>query len=101
MPSCSNPLFLSVKIEIIHHGYGYGEVEEEDEWEAVTETGMKGFMMPYLHAEKGAETATKEGNGKETGFRDTPFVMTGFPLVNAIEKEGNQVDCYEVEQEGI
>jgi hypothetical protein len=58
MPSCSNPLFLSVKIEIIHHDYGYGEVEEKDEGETVTETGMKGFVMPDLHAEKGSKATS-------------------------------------------
>ena len=80
---------------------GYGEVEEKDERETVTETGMKGFMMPDFHAEKGADTAAKESDGYEAGFRDTPFVMPRLPFVNAIEKKGKDIDCREVEQESI
>jgi len=62
---------------------------------------MLGLVMPNFHAKKGADTAAQEGNGKETGFRDTPFGVAGFPLVYAIEEEGNQVDCCEVKQEAI
>ena len=99
MPICFNP--LSIIIEIIHHGYGYGEVEDEDEREAVAETGMLGLVMPDFHAEKSTDTAAQEGNGEETGFRDTPFIMPRLPFVNAIEKESNDINCREVEQESI
>jgi hypothetical protein len=97
----SNPLFLSVKIEIIHRNDGYGKVEAEDEREAVAETGMLGLVMPDFHAEKSTDTAAKESDGYEAGFRDTPFVMPRLPFVNAIEKKGKDIDCREVEQESI
>ena len=97
----SNPLFLSVKIEIIHRSDGYGKVEDEDEREAEAELVMLGLVMPDFHAKKGAETATQEGNGKEAGFRDTPFVMPRLPFVNAIQEERDYVYHREVEQESI
>jgi hypothetical protein len=97
----SNPLFLSVKIEIIHRNDGYGKVEAEDEREAVAETGMLGLVMPYFHAEKSTDTAAQEGNGEETGFRDTPFVMPRLPFVNAIQEERDYVYRREAEQESI
>ena len=40
-------------VEIIRCRKEDGEVEEEDERETVTETGMPGFVMPDFHAEKG------------------------------------------------
>ena len=50
--------FLILIIEIIHHGYGYGDVEGEDEGDTVAEFGMLGFVMPDFHAEQGSEAAS-------------------------------------------
>ena len=86
---------------IIRYGRGDGEVEEEDEGKAEAEFEMLGFMMPEFHAEKGTEAAAKEGNGDETGFRDTPFVMTRFPFINTIEEESNKVNCCKIDQKAI
>ena len=44
--------------EIIEGEEGKGEVDDEDEGETVTETGMKGFMMPDFHAEKGSKATS-------------------------------------------
>ena len=97
-----NVLWLvPLTVEIIHRNDGYGKVEAEDEREAVAETGMLGLVMPDFHAEKSTDTAAQDGNGEETGFRDTPFVMPRLPFVNAIEKKGKDIDCREVEQESI
>jgi len=101
MPSCSNPLFLSVKIVKIYNCKGYGEVEDENEREAITETGMLGLVMPDFHAEKGTEAAAKESDGEKTCFRDTPFVMPRLPFVDAIQEERDYVYSREVEQETI
>ena len=67
-------------------------MEEEDERETVAETGMLGLVMPDFHAEKSTDTAAQEGNGEETGVRDTPFIVAGFPFINAVEEEGNDVE---------
>ena len=75
-------------------------MEEEDERKTVAETGMLGLVMPDFHAEKSTYTATKKGDGDQTGFRDTPFIVAGFPFINAVEEEGNEVDCHEIEQKG-
>ncbi len=61
---------------------------------------MLGLVMPDFHAEKSTDTAAKEGNGEEAGFRDPPFIVAGFPFINAVEEEGNEVDCHEIEQKG-
>ena len=97
----SNPLFLSVKIEIIHRNDGYDKVEAEDEREAEAELVMLGLMVPDFHAEKGSETTSQKGNGEEAGFRDTPFVVPRLPFVNAIQEERDYVYHREVEQESI
>ena len=92
---------LWVKVVKIHGGEGDGEMEKEDEGEAVAETGMLGFVVPDFHAEEGTEAAAKEGNGDETGFRDAPFVMAGFPFVDAVQEEGNEVNRHKIEQKAI
>ena len=97
----SNPLFLSVKIEIIHRNDGYDKVEAEDEREAEAELVMLGLVMPDFHAEKGSETTSQKGNGEEAGFRDTPFVVPRLPFVNAIEKESHEVNRREIDQNAI
>lgn len=75
-------------------------MEEEDERETVAETGMLGLVMPDFHAEKSTDTATKKGDGDQTSFGNPPFIVAGFPFINAVEKEGNDVDCHEIEQKG-
>ena len=70
-----------------------GEVEDEDGGEAETEFVVLGLMMPYFHAEKGSQTASKDSNGEEAGLLNTPFVVAGLPLVNAIEDK-----CHDVYQ---
>lgn len=75
-------------------------MEKEDERKTETEFGMLGLVMPDFHAEKSTETAAQEGNGEKAGFRDTPFIVAGFPFINAVEEEGNEVDCREIEQQG-
>lgn len=61
---------------------------------------MLGLVMPDFHAEKSSETATKKGDGDQTSFGNPPFIVAGFPFINAVEEEGNDVDCREIEQKG-
>lgn len=75
-------------------------MEKEDERKTVTEFGVLCLVMPDFHAEKSTETAAQEGNGEEAGFCDTPFVMPCLPFINAVEEEGDDVDCHEIEQNG-
>ena len=70
-----------------------GEVDEEDEGQTFAELRVLGLMMPYFHAEKGSQTASKDSNGEEAGLLNTPFVVAGLPLVNAIEDK-----CHDVHQ---
>ena len=44
--------------EIIEGEEGEGEVDDEDEGETVTETRMKGFVMPDFHAEEGSKATS-------------------------------------------
>ena len=62
---------------------------------------MLGFVMPCFHAEPGTEAAAQESDSDETGFRDTPFVMAGFPFIDAIEKESHEVNRREVDQKAV
>ena len=75
-------------------------MEKEDERKTVAETGMLGLVMPRFHAQISSETATKKGDGDQTSFGNPPFIVAGFPFINAVEEEGNDVDCHEIEQKG-
>ena len=75
-------------------------MEKEDERKTVTEFGVLCFVTPRFHAQISSETATKKGDGDQTSFGNPPFIVAGFPFINAIEEEGNDVDCHEIEQKG-
>lgn len=48
-------------------------------------------MPEEQHAEDSAEDAEHSGKD-QVGFRDAPFVVDGFPFVDAIQEKYDQVD---------
>ena len=75
-------------------------MEKEDERKTVTKFGVLCFVTPRFHAQISSETATKKGDGDQTSFGNPPFIVAGFPFINAVEEEGNDVDRHEIEQKG-
>ena len=68
-------------------------MEDEDGGETEAEFVVLGLMVPDFHSEQGPDAASKDSNGEESGLLNTPFVVAGLPLVNAIEDK-----CYDVHQ---
>lgn len=96
-------MFLSGKIivVIIYRGKDGSDMKEKDEREAEAELGMLGFMMPDFHAEKSTDAAAQESNTYQFGLRDAPFVMAGFPFIDAVHKERHDIYRREINQDSV
>lgn len=64
--------------------YDCSDLENENERKTEAEFFMLGLVMPDFHAEHGTDAASRKGDADKTGFRNTPFVVTRFPFVDAI-----------------
>jgi hypothetical protein len=64
--------------------YACSDLENENERKTEAEFFMLGLVMPDFHAEHGTDAASRKGDADKTGFRNTPFVVTRFPFVDAI-----------------
>ena len=76
--------------------YGKGELEEEDDGEAVLEFAVHGLVVPYFHAEPCPYASANDGKQEQCGFRYAPPALPGLEFVNAIYDERQGIDSEQV-----
>ena len=76
--------------------YGKGELEEEDDGEAVLEFAVHGLVVPYFHAEPCPYASAHDSKEEQGGFGYAPTALPGLEFVDAIGKEGYGIDYKQV-----
>ena len=76
--------------------YGKGELEEEDDGEAVLEFAVHGLVVPYFHAEPCPYASAHDSKEEQGGFGYAPTALPGLEFVNTIGKEGYGIYCKQV-----
>ena len=57
--------------------------------------------MPNFHAQTGSDAAANDSQSQERGFGDSLLVASGFPLVDAVQKESDHVDDQKTYQDNM
>ena len=68
----------------------------DNQWHTVLEFIVHRLVVPCSHADKSANAATQNRKREQRGLGDAPLGTPCLPLVNAIYKEGCDVDGNEI-----
>lgn len=84
-------------------GYRQCYLRDDDGRYAVAELFVEGFVTEEVHGQQSRRRASQRGEEEQRGLGDTTrgalaslAITDGLPLVEAVDKEGQQVDREEV-----
>lgn len=72
--------------------YHQRNLDEQDNRNSVFELPMQRLMMPGFHTQPGSNTSSHSGHCQKRCFRNTPFGILGFILVNTIYDKCGSID---------
>ena len=59
---------------------------------------MHGLVMPYLHAQQCTDASANDCQSQQGSFLDSPLGAFGFPLVDAIREEGDDINGDKIDE---
>ena len=65
---------------------------KKDNWKAYHKSFMMGFVPDGFHGYKHSERTAQQGEEEKRSFRDSPFTLHCFTLVQACNESGAQID---------
>jgi hypothetical protein len=70
-------------------------LQYDDGRDAISKLLVERLVMPHLHATPCADASAHSRQYQQRGFRDAPFPLLRFPLVDAVHEERDEVEYKE------
>jgi hypothetical protein len=78
-----------------------GDLEHDQDADAVDEFFMLGFVAEKVHGQEGAQGSPGGGQDQKDFFGDSPAAAFGLKFVVAVDQEGQDIDKAQIVEKGL